>query len=171
MPFTPFHLGPALAIGLPLRRFIHVPTFIIANIVVDLEPLMVLALNLDYPLHGYLHTFIGAFAIGIALGYSMYMLERVFNPLWRKLLLVPSPSRDLKAFIVAGVSGTLLHVLMDSPLYHDIRPLYPISTNPFYNPELTTVIYGLCVFMGILGLLYYLYLVAKYSLRSRQSGV
>lgn len=39
MPVTPFYLGPALATGLPLRKFIHAPTFIIADIILDLDPL------------------------------------------------------------------------------------------------------------------------------------
>ena len=165
MPFTPFHLGPALAIGLPLRRYIHVPTFIIANIITDIEPFITLVLNLNYPLHGYLHTLIGAFAAGLILGYLMYMLERILSPLWRKLLLVSEPCSNLRMFIVTGVSGTLLHVLMDSPLYHDIKPLYPILVNPLYNPRLTTMIYEACIFMSILGLLYYFYLVVRTTLR------
>jgi len=48
MPFTPFHLGPALTIGLPLRRFIHAPTFIVANVIVDVEPFLVMVLGLNY---------------------------------------------------------------------------------------------------------------------------
>ena len=158
MPFTPLHLGPALAIGLPLRKYIHAPTFILASVLVDVEPLLVLVLGLDYPLHGYLHTFIGALALGIVLGYSMYLLDGVLNPLWRKLLLVTTPRLSSKAFITAGASGTLLHVFMDSPLYSDIKPLYPAITNPLYNPALTPAIYHACVLMGLLGFTYYLLL-------------
>jgi len=163
VPFTPLHLGPALAIGLPLRKHIHTPTFIIANIIVDIEPLITLIFNLNYPLHGYLHTLMGAFIIGLILGYLMHLLERVLSLLWKKLHLVCKTSLNLKAFIIAGTSGTILHVLMDSPLYYDIKPLYPIPINPFYNPRLTVIIYETCIFMGILGLLYYFYLIIKGS--------
>ena len=75
MPFTPFHLGPALGFGLPLRNYLHVPTFLVASILVDVEPFVVLSLGLDYPLHGYLHTFIVAFILGLALGYAMFLLK------------------------------------------------------------------------------------------------
>ena len=68
MSFTPFHLGPALGLGLPLRRYLHVPTFLAASVVVDVEPLLVLVLGLDYPLHGYLHTFLFASLTGLLLG-------------------------------------------------------------------------------------------------------
>jgi len=40
-----------------------------------------------------------------------------------------------RSFIVAGALGTGLHVLLDAPLYDDIKPLYPIATNPFYTPS------------------------------------
>ena len=164
MPFTPFHLGPALAIGLPLRRHIHVPTFIIANIIVDMEPFITLVFNLNYPLHGYLHTLIGAFAIGLVLSYLMYVSERILSPLWRRLLLESEPCYNLRAFAIAGVSGAILHVLMDSPLYSDIKPLYPIPINPLYNPGLTIIIYDACIFLGILGLLYCFYLIVRETL-------
>ena len=63
MPFTMFHLGPALAIGLPLRN-VHVPTFIVANVILDVEPLLVIFFGLNYPLHGYMHTLLLAFMVG-----------------------------------------------------------------------------------------------------------
>ena len=90
IPFTPFHFGPALGLGLPLRKYMHVPTFIVANVIVDIEPFLVLFLGLRYPLHGYLHTFGLAFFVGLALGYAMFLLERVLRPLYRMFLLEPS---------------------------------------------------------------------------------
>ena len=45
----------------------------------------------------------------------------------------------------AGVLGTLLHVLLDSPLYDDIRPFYPLTANPLYNPALSSEVYGVCL--------------------------
>ena len=59
MPFTPFHLGPALFLGLLLFRLVDLPTFLAANVILDLEPLAVLLLDLDYPLHGLFHSFLG----------------------------------------------------------------------------------------------------------------
>lgn len=79
MPFTPLHIGPALIIGLPLRRHIHAPTFIVANVILDIEPFIVIAYNLSYPLHGYLHTFLGALIVGAALSYFMYVFKRLLD--------------------------------------------------------------------------------------------
>ena len=156
MPFTPFHLGPALGFGLPLRKYLHVPTFLVANILVDVEPFLVLSLGLDYPLHGYLHTFIVAFILGLALGYAMLLLERILRPLYTTLLLESNAIPKLNSFIVAGVLGTMLHVLLDSPLYDDIRPFYPLSANPLYHSASSLEVYSFCVWAGILGIVFYL---------------
>lgn len=161
MPFTPYHLGPAFAFGLPLRNTIHVPTFIIANVILDVEPFLVLVLGLDYPLHGYLHTFIISFFIGLVLGYAMFLLEGFLCPLNKALLLDSSKVLDFRSFLLAGVSGTFLHVLIDSPLYTDIRPFYPLITNPMFCPSLTSDIYNISFWMGILGLMYYVVLMIK----------
>ena len=156
MPFTPFHLGPALGFGLPLRKYLHVPTFLVANILVDVEPFLVLSLGLDYPLHGYLHTFIVAYILGLVLGYAMFLLERILRPVYKTLLLESDATPKLKPFIVAGVLGTMLHVLLDSPLYDDIRPFYPLLTNPLYHLASSSEVYGFCIWMGILGIAFYL---------------
>ena len=156
MPFTPFHLGPALGFGLPLRKYFHVPTFLVANILVDVEPFMVLLLGLDYPLHGFLHTFIVAFILGLVLGYAMFLLERISRSLYKTLLLESDATPKLKSFIVAGVLGTMLHVLLDSPLYDDIRPFYPLLANQLYHLASSSEVYGFCMWMGILGIAFYL---------------
>ncbi len=165
MPFTPFHLGPALGIGLPLRRHLHLPTLLIASIIVDVEPFLVLVLGLSYPLHGYLHTFVFAGLLGLILGYVMKLLDGLFSNLWRKILLVAESKYEAKHFLIAGALGTLLHVLYDSPLYSDIRPFYPLSTNPFYDSGriglMMTLTYGTCTILGLLGFSYYMYLFVK----------
>jgi hypothetical protein len=165
MPFTPFHLGPALCLGLPLRKYMHAPTFIVANVILDIEPFLVLIFGLEYPLHGYFHTFLLAFFVGLALGYVMLLLERYLYPLYKALLLETDSRTRLKPFVLAGALGTMLHVLLDSPLYSDILPFYPLTANPLYNPALSSEVYSLCVWMGILGAVIYVGLLV-YRLRT-----
>jgi len=155
MPFTPYHLGPALGFGLPFRKYIHLPTFIVASVIVDVEPFLVLFLRLRYPLHGYLHTFLLASFVGLALGYTMFLLEKNLHPLYKALLLESNNNLNIKFFLITGVLGTMLHVLLDSPLYSDIQPFFPLTVNPLYNPTLSLKIYSFCVWMGILGIIYY----------------
>jgi len=158
MPFTPFHFGPALGFGFLFRRYMHLPSFIVGNVVVDFEPFLVIVLGLmgKYPLHGYLHTFILAFPLGIALGYIMFLLEGFFQPIYKALLFKSERTSRLKPFIIAGVSGIMLHVALDSPLYDDIRPFYPLTVNPLYNPSLSLYVYSFCVWMGLIGIAFYL---------------
>lgn len=156
MPLTPFHFGPALALVIPLRRRIHAPTLLVASVAVDLEPLLVILLNLNYPLHGFLHTFLLALPTGLALGVVMYYLEPMFAPLNKLLFLEPEEGVGFRSFLLAGALGTVSHVLLDAPLYDDIKPLYPLTVNPFYNPQLTLDVYVLCIMLGFLGLIEYL---------------
>lgn len=155
MPFTPFHLGPAIGLGLPLRRYLHTPTFIVASVILDIEPFLVLQYNLNYPLHGYLHTFILALFVGLLLGYVAFLLESKLKPVFKVFLLETDKDLRLRSFLLAGASGTMLHVLLDSPLYTDIRPFYPLAANPLYDPSLSLGIYTFCVWTGIFGLVYY----------------
>ena len=167
-PLTPLHIGPAATIGLPLRHRIHFPTFIVANIAPDLEPLTVLILGLRYPIHGYLHTFLAAAIAGAALGLIMWGMKRWFRSLYRLLYLEPpNYGGGPASYIVAGAVGWGIHVLLDSPLYPDIRPLYPYLPNPLYAPWLYRWVNIACVVMIVAGLLMYVYVVIRESSGSR----
>ena len=170
MPFTPFHLGPALSLGLPLRKYIHTPTFILANVAVDIEPLLVLFLRLNYPLHGYLHTFLLSFFFGLAIGSAMFYLERFLHPLYKTLLLTPNGTSGMKSFMVAGAFGAMLHVLFDSPLYAEMQPFFPVTTNPLYNSVSSADVYSACVWLGILGLIFYAILVLSHAYKNLRKG-
>ncbi len=162
MPFTPFHLGPALFIGIPLRKYLNLPTFLIANIIIDIEPLLVLTYNIyGYPLHGLLHTYLSALITGSILGLILYKLRNILNPVWRLLRLEEKPGQEPMKYIYAGVSGIALHILLDSPLYPDIKPLYPTTLKPLYNPTLSPNIYTLCIILGLIGLINYILLIKK----------
>ena len=65
MPFTPYHFGPHATVALPLHRYLDVFVFIGANVVVDLEPLLVLTFHLNYPMHGYCHTLLIGGLLGL----------------------------------------------------------------------------------------------------------
>jgi Flp pilus assembly protein protease CpaA len=164
LPFTPYHLGPALAIGLPLRKYIHAPTFILANVIVDVEGLLVLVLGLNYPLHGYLHTFLLASLFGVALAVVMFFLERFLQPVYKAFLLETDNKPRLSAFVVAGVLGTVLHVLFDAPLYTDIQPFYPLTTaNPLLNTVSSANVYAATIWLGVLGIVFYVGLLVFHA--------
>ncbi|MEM3974085.1 MAG: hydrolase [Ignisphaera sp.] len=133
MPFTPYHLGFALLVGYFFRRKIHWPTFILASVVVDLEPFLVFIDVLErYPLHGYMHSFLLGSLSGLLLGYAMYTTRKMHAEFFKRLALVENEI-GLAGYLVGGVVGWDLHILVDSPLYTDIKPFYPVQANPLYN--------------------------------------
>jgi membrane-bound metal-dependent hydrolase YbcI (DUF457 family) len=129
-------------VGLPLHRHLDVPVFIGANVMVDIEPLMVMWFDLDYPLHGYCHTLL----VGGLVGLSWAALAYPFRDLIGKcmgLLCLPYAT-SLRKMVLSGVTGAWLHVLFDAVLYRDVKPLYPLEGNPILGLASTRVLYGFC---------------------------
>jgi membrane-bound metal-dependent hydrolase YbcI (DUF457 family) len=158
-------LGPALAIGFPLRKYIHAPTFILANVIVDVEPLLALFFRLDYPLHGYLHTFVLAFFLGIGLSLVMFFFEKYLQSIYKLFLLETDSNPRIGAFIVAGVFGAMLHVLLDAPLYSDIQPFYPLTTaNPMLGAVSSSQVYAGTIWAGVFGIVFYAGLLLFHAL-------
>lgn len=162
MPFTPLHLGPALYLGVVFRRSLHLPTLLVASVAVDVEPLLVLLLGLDAPLHGPLHTFMGATAVGVVVALLMYLIDARLYPLYRLFRLdVGGFLRPtLGSHVASGIAGTTSHILLDAPLYYDMTPLYPVPVNPFYFSDCSeaafAILWAVCIYLGVAGLVGYL---------------
>lgn len=153
MPFTPFHFGPAACVALPLRKRMDFLAFLLVNVAIDLEPLAVIHLNLNYPLHGYAHTFIGAVVIGMLSGWALYASRLHSMKVMRFLRLDYTPSLPIALF--SGVLGGWFHILMDSTLYPDIRPFYPLAENPLLNMISFGQMYWGCAMLFLPALIIY----------------
>jgi hypothetical protein len=169
MPFTPFHLGPALFFGLLLFAFIDFPTFLVANVIVDLEPLLVVFLGLDYPLHGFFHSFAGGTIIAIILAFLMFRLNSVTKKAMKFFRLEQEVT--LKRVMTASLAGVYFHILLDSPLYPDIKPLYPLELNPFFSSDMAISIYifMFCIFSLLLGLMIYIIRLSVQAMKKPKS--
>jgi len=166
MPFTPLHLGPALFFGMILLRYIDLPTFLVANVIVDVEPLVILILglhrtdSLGLPLHGLLHTFLGGTFVALLLALVMMRMRGYLEPLMRLVGLeqVSSP----RSVYAAALSGVYLHILLDSLLYVDIRPFYPFSYNPFLGGMAAAFgVWWFCIVTGLIGVALLVFRLAK----------
>jgi len=156
MPFTPFHLGPALLIGLILFNYLDFPTFLIANIIIDIEPLTVLLMGLDSPLHGFFHSFIGGTIASIILTMIVLRVRKYVSPLMDFFYREQDWTR--RKILSASISGVYLHIFLDSFLYKDIRPFYPLRGNPLLSGwSMGFTVYYFCVFSAVAGLIIYLY--------------
>ncbi|TAN44580.1 MAG: hydrolase [Nitrospirae bacterium] len=145
MPFTPFHFPPSLTVSLPLRRYIDIPSFVLANVAVDLEPLSVMTFKLKYNYHGYCHTLLGGIIVGLICGFLAYRTRGTLGRLM-DLLKIPYEA-DLKKMLVSGVLGVWFHVMLDSIIHLDVKPFYPAQYNPLYSIMGHDALYAACAAM------------------------
>ena len=161
MPFTPFHLGPSSWIGLLLLKIFDFPTLLIASVIIDIEPLFILALSLNHPLHGFFHSFIGGSILAILTAVGMYFLKNNI----RKIMGIFKLEQDLsfKKILWTSFFGVYFHILLDSFIYTDIKPFYPFESNPLYGTFSSHQIYLFCSLSFLIGALIYLVrlLIAK----------
>ncbi|UPM43689.1 hypothetical protein [Halocatena salina] len=148
MPFTPFHFGPALLFGVPLRRRLDFVTFLVANVIVDVRTTFVFFGILSGRLHGPLHTYLGATLLAGVLAGGVLICARLVPSVMDRIRSRPD---SVGAVLLASVTGTWIHVTLDSVLYLDIQPFAPLSTNPLYGTISTGAIYAGCVFALGLG--------------------
>jgi len=159
MPLTPFHLGPASAFGLLFNRFMNLTAFVIASVIVDIEPLVVLLFNLDYPLHGFFHSFLGGGIVAAALSLAVIALSGKIRK-WTGFFRIRQ-NFSKKAVCAASFSGVYLHILFDAPLYADIRPFYPLDFNPFYGIVSRGAVYDACGMLFLAGISLFLFMLFK----------
>ena len=161
MPFTPFHLGPGLFFGLLSSRYLDVPTFLVASIVLDVEPLLVMTLGLSYPLHGFFHTLFGGAIVAILLAFVTVKLNKPIS--WIASIFKLPRKTSLRSIVLSYISGISLHILLDSPLYSDIRPFYPWNFNPLYSDSVFVgiEIYALSALPFLAGLILYAYIALR----------
>jgi len=169
MPLTPFHFGPSALVGAPFKRKIDLPAFVLANVVVDVEPGVVLILGLNYPLHGYLHTFVFGGILGAFFGDAVYLGRSHIHSLMYQLKL-PYFS-DRKIAIYSGVLGIWFHVLIDSLYHQKMTPFFPLKTNPIYGLIDAHRIVSLCLYSFVLALLtYVLHVIIRRQGRAGVAG-
>lgn len=154
MPFTPYHFGPALLIGVLLFPFIDFATIVVASVILDLEPLAVILFNLPMPLHAFFHTYLGATIVAIILAIGIYPFRKYLNKLVALFGLRQESS--FRHIIPASIIGTYSHVLLDSFLYAEMNPFFPFLGNPFVGLLTGGFVYNLCLVFGIIGIFAYL---------------
>lgn len=160
MPFTPFHFGPNASIALPAHKYIDVVAFTFVSIAIDIEPLLVMIFNPNYPLHGIAHSFLGATFIGIIWGLIVFCN---WNSVGKFMKYIRLPyATTIKKAIVSGIFGSWFHVLLDAPIYPDIKPFYPMPINPFYGLIDIPRMYLICTICFILAFSIYVKIKIKH---------
>ena len=123
MPVTPYHFGPSSFVALIFRKWIDPPVFVLANVVVDVEVLIIAVFDLGWPVHRYAHTLLLGALVGLLWGVAAWPLRHLFGPVMRTLRI---PYRTTRwKMVLSGVLGVWLHVLVDAPYHMDVRIFWP----------------------------------------------
>ncbi len=167
MPFTPFHFGPGLLISLIFLSFIDIPTFLIASVIIDVEPFLVLVFDLNYPLHGFLHSFLGGALVAIPLSVIMSKIRGHFSSLL-SFLKVEQKFSFIK-ILLSSFIGIYIHILLDSLMYIDIQPFFPLEINPFYRSTIWPGLIELliCIWCFIGAILVYIIRLLQYKIKKK----
>ncbi|MDI6846652.1 MAG: metal-dependent hydrolase [Candidatus Bathyarchaeia archaeon] len=163
MPFTPFHLGPALLFGLAFSSIFDLPTLLIASVIPDVEPFCILLFNLSGEPHSFFHSYLGSSILAVLVTVIVYPLRDLLNRIM--VVFRISQKSSFKKILFASFIGVYSHVFLDSFLYSEMKPLYPLQGNPFVDIIPTYiadgVIYGFCGISFIFGVTLYLYKIRK----------
>ena len=165
MPFTPYHFGPSGFVGLALRKWIDIPVFVLANVVIDLEPLAVILFDLNYPKHGYFHTFLVGAVIALVWGLIAYWGKSILQRLMKLFHL--SYETNFRKMLLSAILGIWFHILLDGQLYTDIQPFWPLKANPLYGLLSYNTIYLICKISFLPAIVLYIIAVASYIRKNK----
>ncbi len=150
MPFTPFHMGPGIAIKAVMQGSFSLMVFGWSQILMDLQPLFVM-LTGEGHLHGFSHTWVGATLLALAATLTGKYLSEIglyilgLNRQWQ--IRITWWVAVLSAFI-----GTYTHILLDSIMHADMVPGAPLfSGNPLLGWISISALHQFCLYTGVIG--------------------
>jgi membrane-bound metal-dependent hydrolase YbcI (DUF457 family) len=161
MPFTPYHFGPSAFVGLIFRKWLDIPVFVFANIIVDIEVAVIAVLELGWPRHRYAHTFLIGAGVGIIWALAAYPARPLFVKLMQ-LLRIPYKT-NLWKMLISGVLGIWLHTLIDGIYHWDTQIFWPSKAKPLFNIVPHDWIKPICVAFFCAALIPYAFAVKSYS--------
>jgi len=157
MPITPFHLLVATPIKAIAQRRFSWSVFALVNVVMDIEPVAYFLITLN-PAHRFFHTIIGATLIAILCAiYGRRLCENAIE-IWNEEIKTKWLVTEARISKFAAWSGALIgawsHLLLDSFMHDDIKPLSPFSdSNVLLGTLPIATLHTICVVSGILGLI------------------
>jgi len=153
MPVALLHLGPSLWIGLILFKFLDFMSFLLASVIVDVEPFLVMFFGFRYLLHGFFHSFVGGSIVAIWVALIMYYFKNIV----RKLAIIFRLQQDssFKKILWSSIFGVYFHIFLDAFLYSDIQPFYPSTVNPLLGLFSSGQIHFFCSISFLIAIIVY----------------
>ena len=162
MPFTPYHFGPSGFVGLVLRKWLDLPVFSLANVIVDIEVLV----YRSGPIHRYVHTLLIGAAAGALWGLAAYPLRHFFKRLMH-ISRMPYQAGFWK-MIISGILGVWCHVIIDAIYHWDVRLFWPSGVTPLYGLISKRQVEIACIISFIPAII--LYVIVALSYTKKKSG-
>lgn len=156
MPFTPFHMGPGMAVKAVGRRHFSLMVFGFNQIAMDIEPLVHMIRG-DAVLHGFTHTYLGATLIAmISIVIGRPVCQYILNTLIAEdddIRLSRHREIFWPAAVIAGFVGSYSHVFFDSLMHADMHPFAPFSkSSGLLHLIPVRTLHVACVVSGVVGL-------------------
>lgn len=132
MPFTPYHFGINALPGLGSQGRLNIIVLISANVIIDTEVLANYFFSPGWPVHQiwHFHTLLAGGLVGAVFGFIAYRiksLRRICHSLNRLHGFSYSPT--MMSFVLSGIIGAWLHVLVDGLFHYDVQIFWPIQDN------------------------------------------
>ena len=151
-------MGPGLAIKALAGHHFSILTFGIAQVAMDIEPLVGLVRG-SVVLHGPTHTYVAALVIALLVAAIAPFVCRPILRRWNRELvfyrwpwLVEADSFAPVPVIAGAFAGTISHVIFDSIMHSDISPLAPWSdANGLLGLIPIAALHQFCFLAGLLG--------------------
>ena len=167
MPFTPYHFGPSGLVSLIFRKWLDVPVFILANIIVDVEVLVIATLGLGGPTHRYSHTLLLGAVAGAIWGIAAHPLRHFFGKIMR-MLRIPYQTSFWK-MVTSGILGVWLHVVIDAIYHWDVRIFWPSNAKPLFGQISQGRMEAVCIAFFIAAVVPYILAVKAFSKKDKSS--
>ena len=140
MPFTPLHWGITF-LGLVFKRTFYLPALLISSVIMDLEPFYFLFIAKGSPvLHGFFHTYFGATLVALAVSLILVKFRKRMDGLMA-FFKVPQKGLTGRQIYFSSLFAAYSHIFLDSFLYKDIRPFWPLEQNLFLGAIRSVEIY------------------------------
>jgi len=148
-------MGPGIFIKAVLQGSFSLMVFGWAQIVMDIQPLIVL-LTGEGQLHGFSHTYIGATLLAVFSALSgKYLSEAGL-----KIIGISKKNNPVNitwwVVFTSAFIGTYSHVVLDAMMHSDVQPFYPLSqTNTLLGLVTVSALHQFCIFSALVGTIIY----------------
>lgn len=133
-------------------KYVSFLAFCAANVVIDFESLYNLVTR-QYPVHRFLHTYVGATLAAVVTALLFLGAQRLASRRWLPNLF-KWQELTLVQVVVGAAAGAYSHVVLDSVMHRDMSPLVPFSqANPLLGAVSLGSLHWFCAASAVVALL------------------